>query len=89
MEVIYGHIQPGYLTNQDLIKNLAPFGYFPSKKTPCLWHHKTRPIKFTVVMDDLEGRYVNKEYAQYLLNSIEDNYPVKVDWTGKNTLELT
>jgi hypothetical protein len=33
---IYGLAQSGYLANQDLIKNLAPFGYYPSKRTPGL-----------------------------------------------------
>ena len=31
----------GHRANQDLIKNLAPFGYYPSRRTPGLWHHKT------------------------------------------------
>ena len=31
---IYGLAQSGYLANQDLIKNLAPYGYYPSKRTP-------------------------------------------------------
>ena len=31
---IYGLAQSGYLANQDLIKNLAPCGYYPSKRTP-------------------------------------------------------
>jgi hypothetical protein len=42
---IYGLAQSGYLANQDLIKNLAPFGYYLLKRTPGLWHHKTQPIK--------------------------------------------
>ena len=57
---IHGCIQSGYLVDQDLIKNLAPFGYFPSKITLGLWHHKIRPIKFTLVLDDFEVKYVNK-----------------------------
>ena len=58
---IYGLIQLVYLTNQDLIKNLAPFGYYPFKITPVLWHHKTRPIKSSLVVDDFEVICVNKE----------------------------
>ena len=51
-------------------KNISPFGYFPSKRTPGIWHQKTRPIKFTLVVDYSGVKYVNKEYSQHLLNSI-------------------
>ena len=37
---IYGLSQSGYLANQDLIKNLAIFGYHPVKRTPGLWKHQ-------------------------------------------------
>ena len=33
-------------------------------------------------MDDFGVKYVNKEYAQRLLDSIEANYPVKAYWKG-------
>ena len=39
--------QSGYIANQDLIKQLKPHGYYPSKQTPGLWLNKTRPISFT------------------------------------------
>ena len=79
---IYGLAQSGYLANQDLIKNLAPYGYYPSKRTPGLWHHKTRSIKFSLVTDDFGVKYEKKEDAQHLLDSIAAKYPVKADWTG-------
>jgi hypothetical protein len=85
---IYGLAQSGYLANQDLIKNLAPFGYYPSKRTPGLWHHTTRPIKFGLVVDDFGVKYVNKHDAQHLLDSIEANYPVKADWTGSKYIGI-
>ena len=49
---IYGLSQSGYLANQDLIKNLAPYGYHPVKRTPGLWEHETRKTTFTLVVDD-------------------------------------
>jgi hypothetical protein len=79
---IYGLAQSGYLANQDLIKNLAPCGYYPSKRTQGLWHHKTRSIKFSLVTDNFGVKYKKKEDAQHLLDSIAAKYPVKADWTG-------
>jgi hypothetical protein len=85
---IYGLAQSGYLANQDLIKNLAPFGYYPSKRTPGLWHHTTRPTKFSLVVDDFGVKYVNKNDAQHLLDAIKANYPVKADWTGSKYIGI-
>eukprot|EP00978_Attheya_sp_CCMP212_P026017 scaffold84797_cov47-Attheya_sp.AAC.1 len=85
---IYGLAQSGYLANQDLIKNLAPCGYYPSKRTPgLLWHHKTRSIKFSLVTDDFGVKY-KKINAQHLLDSIAAKYPVKADWTGSKYIGI-
>jgi hypothetical protein len=79
---IYGLAQSGYLAHQDLIKKLAPFGYYPSKRTPGLWHHTTTALKFSLVVDDFGVKYETKKDAQHLLDAIAANYPVKADWTG-------
>ena len=79
---IYGLAQSGYLANQDLIENLAKYGYYPSKRTPGLWHHKTNTVKFSLVVDDFGVKYNKKEDAQHLLDAIAAHYPVKADWTG-------
>jgi hypothetical protein len=49
---MYGLKQAGLLANQLLQTHLAPFGYYPSRHTPGLWLHKTRPISFTLVLDE-------------------------------------
>jgi hypothetical protein len=49
---MYGLKQSGLLANQLLQTLLAPFGYYPARHTPGLWLHKTRPISFTLVVDD-------------------------------------
>jgi hypothetical protein len=49
---IYGLKQAGLLANQLLQSCLAPFGYYPARHTPGLWLHKTRPIAFSLVVDD-------------------------------------
>lgn len=79
---LYGLAQSGYIANKDLEKHLKPFGYYPSKTTAGLWHHKTRPITFTLIVDDFGNSVVNKEDADHLVNAIEEKYPLKIDWTG-------
>jgi hypothetical protein len=85
---IYGLSQSGYLANQDLIKNLAIYGYHPVKRTPGLWKHETRRTTFTLVVDDFGVQYFNKEDADHLISSIEANYPVKTDWTGSKYIGI-
>jgi hypothetical protein len=85
---IYGLSQSGYLANQDLIKNLAPYGYHPVKRTPGLWEHETRKTTFTLVVDDFGVQYFNKDDADHLINAIKANYPVKVDWTGSKYIGI-
>ena len=85
---IYGLEQSGYLANQDLIKNLAPYGYHPVKRTPGLWEHETRKTTFTLVVDDFGVQYFSKDDADHLINAIKANYPVKVDWTGSKYIGI-
>ena len=47
-----------------------------------LWAHKTRPIQFTLVVDDFGVKYVGKEHADHLLRTLERHYKVTSDWTG-------
>ena len=49
---IYGLPQAGILANNLLKKRLAKSGYFEVPHTPGLWKHITRPIHFTLVVDD-------------------------------------
>ena len=63
---IYGLPRAGLLA-QELIKDrLAEHGYYQSKIVPGLWKHETRPIVFTLVVDDFGVKYVNKEVEKTL-----------------------
>jgi hypothetical protein len=79
---MYGLPQAGILANQLLRKRLAPHGYSEAKHTPGLWTHHTRPITFTLVVDDFGIKYVGNEHAQHLIDTLEKYYTVETDWTG-------
>ncbi len=55
----WGLPQAGILANKCLQRKLTPFGYFKHVSTPGLWYHKTWHISLTLVVDDLEIKYVN------------------------------
>jgi hypothetical protein len=74
--------QAGLLANQLLQTCLAPFGYYPARHTPGLWLHKTRPISFTLVVDDFTVKYVDKHHAEHLRNVLLQTYELITDWTA-------
>jgi hypothetical protein len=63
---MYGLKHAGLLANQLLQTFLAPFGYYPARHTPGIWLHQTRPILFTLVLDDFAVKYVGKQHAEHL-----------------------
>jgi hypothetical protein len=80
---MYGLKQAGLLTNQLLQKRLAPVGYYTARHTPGLWLNKTRPIAFSLIVDDLAVKYVGKQYADHLRNDLLQSYELKTDWEAK------
>jgi hypothetical protein len=55
---MYGLPHAGILANQLLARRLAIHGYHQTAFTPGLWQHVTRPIRFTLVLDDFGVQYV-------------------------------
>jgi hypothetical protein len=79
---MYGLPHAGILVNQLLARRLAIHGYHQTKFTPGLWRHVTRPIQFTLVVDDFGIQYVGKLHAQHLIDALETDYTVSKYWTG-------
>jgi hypothetical protein len=80
---MYGLKQAGLLSNQLLQTRLAPFGYYPARHTPGLWLHKTRPIAFSLVVDDFAVKYVGKQHADHLRNALLKSYELATEWAAK------
>ena len=62
---MYGLKQAGIITNQELVKHMAPFRYHPVKHTPGLWVHNSRKILFCLVVDDFCVQYCSTEDADH------------------------
>jgi hypothetical protein len=77
---MYGLKQAGLLANQLLQTRLSPLLYYPARHTPGLWLHKTRPIYFTLVVDDFAVKYVGKQHAKHLRNALLRTYELATDW---------
>ena len=88
MGAIYWIKQAGKITNDNLIEYIKEFGYYPFRKTPGLWLHKTRNISFTLVVDDLGVKYIEKADADHLFSEIKAKYPFKIDWKANTYLGI-
>jgi hypothetical protein len=80
---VYGLPQAGILANELLQRNLAKDGYRPTQHTHGLWTHDTRPISFSLVVDDFRVKYVGREHAEHLMACIKKNYNISSDWNGR------
>jgi hypothetical protein len=86
---IYGLPQAGRLSQQRLITHLARHGYVPTRHTPCLFTHRTRPIQFALIVDDFGIKYTSRNDADHLLAALRELYPIKVNWDGDKFIGYT
>ncbi len=80
---VWGLPQAGILANKLLKKCLAPHGYFECAHTPGLWKHVTRPISFTLVVDNLGVKYTHQEDIDHLIGCIKKKYELTEDQRQK------
>jgi hypothetical protein len=86
---MYGLPNAGILAQELLEKRLNKHGYHQSKYTPGLWTHESRPICFTLVVDDFGVKYVGREHAEHLVSVIKEHYDCTEDWDGRRYLGIT
>ncbi len=71
---MYGLPQARIIAQELLAGRLKQHRYTQSKTALGLWLRKTRPIQFSLVVDDFGVKYVGKENALHLLNTIQKYY---------------
>jgi hypothetical protein len=69
---IYSLLQAGLLANKLLEKRFNKHGYQQSKLVHGLWKYETRPIQFTLVVDDFGVKHISKKHAQHLKNHLKN-----------------
>jgi hypothetical protein len=85
---MYGLPQAGRLANDALLPHLAAHGYTPAAHTPGLFTHVSRPISFSLVVDDFGVKYVGREHAEHLRDVLRSKYTITTDWDGDLYLGL-
>jgi hypothetical protein len=86
---MYGLPQAGILANKLLQRNLAKDGNRPTTHTHGSWTQDTRPISFSLVVDDFGVKYVSREHAEHLMTCIKKTYNIFSDWNGTAYCGLT
>ncbi len=69
-------------------QQLNEHGYQQSQITPGLWKHTTRPISFTLRVNDFGVKYIGREHTDHLLQVLNTNYKCAIDWEGKRYLGM-
>ena len=80
---MYGLPQAGRIANDALVLHLASHGYNQSATIPGLFTHESRPISFCLVVDDFCIKYVGKEHADHLVETLQSKYTITQDWEAK------
>jgi hypothetical protein len=86
---MYNLPQAGTIAQERLAKWLKKHGYTQSATTLGLWKHETRPISFSLVIDNFGVKYVGEENAQHLLQTVQQYYKCSCDWKSKRYCGLT
>jgi hypothetical protein len=60
-----------------------------NKAIPRLWTHQSRPISFTLVVDNFGIKYVGQEHAMHLISILKEHYELSEDWKGTKFIGLT
>ena len=85
---MYGLLQASILANNLLSKWLRESNYYETS-TPGLWKHETKPVTFTLVVDDFGIKYIDKENVEHLINALKKYYETEIDRKGEKCIDIT
>jgi hypothetical protein len=80
---MYSLPQASIIAQQLLKERLQKHGYRQNQTTPGLWKHDTCLISFSLVIDNFGVKYVGKENAQHLLDTVQQYYKCSCKWEGE------
>jgi hypothetical protein len=86
---IYGLEEAGKLAQDRLFAHLATAGFYQVPHHTGLLKHESRPIMFSLVVDDFGVKYVSRDDVNYLATTLRQLYAITMDWTGTQYLGIT
>jgi len=82
VKAVYGLPQAGLIAHNDLVQHLGTFGYHPAPHTSCLFLHVSRPLMFTLVVDDFLFKATGpdrREHIDHFLDALKAKYDITTD----------
>jgi hypothetical protein len=79
---MYGLKEAGIIAFNQLVKRLTPSGYEPMPFTPGLWRHRTKCTTFVLCVDNFGIKYFSKPDAMHLIDALQADYDITIDWAG-------
>ena len=86
---MYSLPQAGIIAQVLLEECLDKYGYSQSEIISGLWTHATRPILFSLLVDDFAVKYTRMEDVEHLIKALRKDYIATEDLTGTKYLGLT
>ena len=69
--------------NDKLKLHISKFGSYPAPITAGLWHNQTRPLKFSLIVDNFRIKCERQADISYLLGELKTIYNIYEDWSCK------
>ena len=86
---MYGLLQAGLIAQELLAERLEKHGYHQSKIVPGLWTHESRPMTFTLVVDDFAIKVMSAEDKKHIIDVLRKDYIITVDREATKYIGLT
>jgi hypothetical protein len=78
---MYGLKEARVIAFNQLMEQLAAYGYEPMPFTPGLWRHQTKQIMFALCVNNFGVKYFSLLDPNHLINTIKATYDLTIDWT--------
>ncbi len=86
---MYGLPQAGIIAQELLEERLAKYGYHQSKIIPGFWKHDTKPIYFTLCVNNFAIKFTTETDVTHLIEALKKDYTITVDWEATKNIGLT
>jgi len=85
---MYSLPQAGIIAQELLAERLEKHGYSWSKIIPGFWKHATKPICFTLMVNDFPVKYTREQDTNRLISALKENYEIMIDKTAMKYIGL-
>ncbi len=86
---MYALPQAGIIAQELLADRLTKHGYMQSKIIPGFWKQATKPICFTLVVNNFAVKYTREQDAEHLISALKKEYDITINQTTIKYIRLT